>query len=270
MNSRRPNFKKNSRRPGPRHEARTDARARDMARWVIGLHSCAETIKVRSKAVRELWLREGWSSSQPLKQLADLAQQARISIKEKSPGQLDSLGSGHQGVALAVTETPEADWNEIAARERALVLVLDGIEDPHNLGSILRTAWLSGVNAIVIPSDRAVGLTPTVCKIASGGAEYVPVEAAANIASVMEKLKESGFWIYGLAEAGQKKPWQLKLSAKTVWVVGAEGGGIRKSTERACDELVRLPQVSSGSSYNAAIAAAMALSETCRQLDHLE
>ena len=122
--------------------------------------------------------------------------------------------------------------------------------------------------AILIPEDRAVGLTPTVCKIASGGAEHVPVEAHTNLASAMQKLKDKGFWIYGLSEKGDRKLWEFKLPNKVAWVVGCEGSGLRVTTERACDELVRIPQVESGSSYNASIALAMALTETCRQLEH--
>lgn len=256
---------RNSRSVSKSVPPRTHRPERDTARWVIGLHSCEETLRVRPKAVRELWLREGWESSAQLRSLEELARPARVPVKNKSVGQLDHLGSGHQGAALACTETPGVDWDQLQASDQSLVVILDGIEDPHNLGSILRTAWLAGASAIFTPADRAVGLTPTVCKVASGGAEHVPVEASANLASVMEKLKKSDFWIFGLAEAGTKRPWELKLAKKIAWVVGAEAGGMRKPVERACDELVRLPQVSSGSSYNAAIACAMALAETCRQ-----
>ncbi len=269
--SKRPAKKQSSgsRRPvataqAPRGE-RPHRPERDKARWVIGLHSCEETLRIRPKAVRELWLREGWESSAQLRALEETARAARIPVKTKAVGQLETFGSGHQGAALACLETPEVDWDKLQSAEAARILILDGIEDPHNLGSIIRTAWLMGVDAIFTPADRAVGLTPTVCKVASGGAEHVPVESAANLASVMEDLKTHDFWIYGLAEAGKSRPWDLKLGKKTAWVIGAEAGGMRKPVERACDELVRLPQVESGSSFNAAIACAMALAETCRQ-----
>lgn len=240
-------------------------RAGDKARWVVGLHSCHETLKVRPKAVRELWLREDWASSQQLRELAAIAEAKRIQIKPSAVGQLDRIGSGHQGVALAVTESPEIDWSELESPGHQVVLALDGIEDPHNLGSMLRTAWLTGVVAVLIPEDRAVGLTPAVCKVASGGAEHVPVESFSNLPSALQKLKDAGFWVFGLSEKGDRKPWQFDLPEKVVWVIGSEGSGLRVPMERACDELVRVPQVSTGSSYNAAIAAAMALSETCRQ-----
>ena len=243
---------------------------RDGARWVVGIHSCEETLKVRPKAIRELWLRQDWESSQQLRELADKAEHLRIKIHAKSPGQLDQIGGGNQGVALAVTENPELDWSSLEGEGSRLVLICDGLEDPQNLGSILRTAWLTGVDAVLIPEDRAVGLTPAVCKIASGGAEHVPVEAASNLPNEMQRLKEAGFWIYGLSEKGTRKPWEFKLPEKTAWVIGSEGSGMRITTERACDELVRIPQVASGSSYNASIAAAMALAETARQLGRPE
>ena len=244
--------------------------AKDKARWVIGIHSCEETLKVRPKKIREVWVREDYLSSESLREIAETAQKHRIELKTKSAGQLDILGQGHQGVALAVTESPELKWKSFEGETTHVVLLLDGLEDPHNLGSILRTAWLSGVTAILTPEDRAVGLTATVCKIASGGAEHVPVDTHANLASAIQQLKDLGFWIYGLSEKGARKPWEFELPKKIAWVVGNEGSGMRVPTERACDELVRLPQVPTGSSYNASIAAAMALAETCRQLKQPE
>ncbi len=217
-----------------------------------------------------MWLKVDFESSQQLSALAASAQHFRIKIHTRSPGQLDQIGSGNQGVAIAVTENPELDWSKLEAEGSKVVLICDGLEDPQNLGAILRTAWLTGVDAIFIPEDRAVGLTPAVCKIASGGAEHVPVEVVSNLATEMKRLQDLGFWIYGLSEKGTRKPWEFKLPEKTAWVIGSEGSGMRITTERACDELVRIPQVASGSSYNASIAAAMALSETARQLGRPE
>lgn len=205
-------------------------------------------------------------SSQSLRDISELAGKHRVQLKTKSPGQIDAIGSGNQGIALAVMENPEVNWEHLAGEGQRLVLILDGLEDPHNLGSILRTAWLTAVDAIITPEDRAVGLTPAVCKIASGGAEHVAVEQHTNLASAMQQLKDAGFWIYGLSEKGKQRPWDFKLPEKVAWVVGSEGSGMRITTERACDELVRIPQVESGSSYNASIALAMALTETCRQM----
>src|SRR5947207_1993436 len=114
--------------PAPRAHQKSD-KPRDNARWVIGIHSSEEALKVRPKKVRELWLKEGWASSQQLRALEETAQAAKIQIKEKSPGQLDNIGAGHQGVALALLETPAVDWESLKSAESALVLILDGIED---------------------------------------------------------------------------------------------------------------------------------------------
>ena len=251
-------------------EAPPERRERDKARWVIGIHSVEETMKVRPKAIREIWLREKHLDSQQLREIGEQAERLRITVVTKTAAALDKLGSGHQGVALAVTETPKVDWEDLKECDKAIVILLDGIEDPHNLGSILRTAWLTGVKAILIPADRAVGLTPTVCKIASGGAEHVAVEAVSNMASELQTLKDSGFWSYGLSEKGERVPWEFGLDGKVAWVVGSEGSGLRVPTERACDELVRVPQVDSGSSYNASIALSMALMDTVRQMGTLK
>ncbi|MEK7358403.1 MAG: TrmH family RNA methyltransferase, partial [Bdellovibrionota bacterium] len=231
-----------ARGPNPRGEGEVHPR-RDGARWVVGIHSCTETLKVRPKAIREIWLRLDYESSEQLREIAEQAAHHRIKIHTRSPGQLDTVGSGNQGVALAVTQNPELDWSSLEGPGPKLILICDGLEDPHNLGSILRTAWLTAVDAILIPVDRAVGLTPAVCKIASGGAEHVPVEASSNLPVEMKRLKDMGFWIYGLSEKGTRKPWEFELPEKAAWVIGSEGSGMRITTERACDELVRIPQV---------------------------
>jgi 23S rRNA (guanosine2251-2'-O)-methyltransferase len=259
--------------PRNQHGQRTQAGAinplRDGARWVVGIHSCEETLKVRPKKIREIWIRDDFQSSEQLRNIADEAARHKIRIEKRSANQLEQIGSGNQGVALATTSTPEVQWSELQEDTKQIVLILDGLEDPHNLGSILRTAWLTGVKAIFTPEDRAVGLTPAVNKIASGGAEHVPVEQNANLAITMQKLKDAGFWIYGLSEKGKQVPWGFELPKKVAWVVGNEGSGMRITTERACDELCRIPQVKSGSSYNASIALAMALADTVRQLGEL-
>jgi 23S rRNA (guanosine2251-2'-O)-methyltransferase len=234
-------------------------------RWVIGIHAVEEAMRIRPKSIIEFWLKNDFVTNHALKLIADDAEAKRLRVQLKSPGQLDQVGPGHQGIAAKISETPKFDWTQLDEKTTCLVVILDGLEDPQNLGAILRTSWLSGVTAILIPEARAASLTPTVCKVASGGAEHVPVESVSNLANSIKLLKDKGFWIYGLSEKGTKKPWDLKLSGKVAWVVGSESGGMRITTERVCDELVRLPQISSGSSYNAAIAAGMALGETCRQ-----
>ena len=220
---------------------------------------------MRLRSVNCAWLRADWSRSAPLVEMHDALKRAGISIETKSTDQLDRLGSGNQGIALEMRDSPAVDWAALEGAGSSTVLILDGIEDPQNLGSVLRTSWLMNVSAIFAPADRAVGLTPAACKVASGGTEHVAFEAHVSFGPVIKRLKDAGFWIYALSEKGSAHPWDLALPEKVAWVVGAEGSGLRVATERACDELIRIPQVDSGSSYNAAIAAAMALFETARQ-----
>ncbi len=234
-------------------------------RLVIGLHSVREALKVRPHAVSRLALRDDYQRAHQLKELAELAEYSSIAVHTLSTSALDDLGSGHQGAAAILTELPTWNLDEVARLDRALIIACDNLEDPHNLGSILRSAWLLDAKAVFVPADRSVELTSTVAKVASGGAEHVPVEVVDNLPRALEELKAKGFWVFGLAEAGTRFPWEFELPHKMVWVIGSESSGLRVTVERVCDELVRLPQVPGGSSFNAAVAGAMAMYESARQ-----
>ncbi len=234
-------------------------------RVIIGTHAILEALAVRPHSVEELWLEQGWQTSQDLKKIHAENKSKTAKIEEKSSAVLERLATSHQGAALLVNETPEVDWDLLNSKADAKVVLLDGIEDPHNLGAIMRTSWLMGVDAILIPADRAVKLTPIVHKVASGGAEHVPVEICQNFTNYLEDLKKNDFWVYGLSHLGKGTLFDLKISQKVVRCVGAEDKGLRTTTERLCDELVRIPQVSAAASYNASVATSMALLETHRQ-----
>ncbi len=235
-------------------------------RQVIGLHSVREVFQVRPRSVKRLWLRAGWETSQDLAELGQRAQQMGIPMEVTSVEQLERLGSGHQGLCVAVSESPLLDWDQVKGAEKMLLLALDGVEDPHNLGAILRTSWLMGVAGVIIPEMRSVGLTPTVAKVACGGAEHVPLEVETNLAAVLERLREAGFWIFGLeASDSSRQLWDLELPDKVVWVLGSEEKGLRSPVRRACDEGVQIPQLEARASYNVSVACAMALAETLRQ-----
>jgi 23S rRNA (guanosine2251-2'-O)-methyltransferase len=234
-------------------------------RVISGTHAINECLRVRPSSVAEIWLKKGWQSSQDLAEIEEFCRSKKVKIVEKDAALIDRINAGNQGALGFSTSTPELDLEQILAQESATIVFLDGIEDPHNLGAILRTSWLMGVDGIVIPEDRAVGLTPAVHKVACGGVEHVPVLATTSFSRIIEQLKEAGFWVYGLAAGGQNTLFDLKLSQKVAWVVGAEDKGMRKPTEKLCDELTSIPQVAEGASYNASVAAAIALSETYRQ-----
>lgn len=234
-------------------------------RLSLGIHSVREAIKVRPKAIKRLGLRDDYTRALQLKELADLAEAAKIPLVSMTAKELDHIGSGHQGAAAVITETPEFNIDDVKKLEKCVLVACDGLEDPANLGAILRSAWLLGAKGILLPQDRSVSLTTAAAKVASGGAEHVPVEVCSNLPRELELLREAGFWIFGLAEKGTGFPWEFKLPEKIVWVIGSESSGLRITVERACDELVKLPQVPGGSSFNAAMSASMALYESARQ-----
>ncbi|AHZ83391.1 23S rRNA (guanosine-2'-O-)-methyltransferase RlmB [Bdellovibrio bacteriovorus] len=246
------------------HAPRENQIPRDW-RVVIGTHAINEVLKVRPKQVKGFWLRQGFENSGDLRDMNELALKNHIKVELKAEAALEKFGPSQQGAAIFVDGAPEFDMASLEGLDKSMVLILDGIEDPHNLGAILRTSWLVGAQGVLIPEDRAVGLTPTVHKVACGGVEHVPVEETTNFANYAEELKKQGYWIYGLSPRGKRSIFELELPDKVVWAVGSEDKGMRVTTERLCDELVFIPQASSSASYNASVATAMALTETLRQ-----
>ncbi|MEK2646398.1 TrmH family RNA methyltransferase [Bdellovibrio sp. BCCA] len=234
-------------------------------RIVIGTHAINEVLKVRPQQVKGMWIRQGWESSNDLREMHELALENRVKVDIKPETVIEKFGSSQQGAAIFVDGAPTLDMQGLENFEKSIVLMLDGIEDPHNLGAIVRTSWLAGAQGVLIPEDRAVGLTPTVHKVACGGVEHVPVEETTNFAKYAEELKKQGYWIFGLSPRGKRSIFELDLPDKVVWAVGSEDKGLRVTTERLCDELVFIPQASSSASYNASVATAMALTETLRQ-----
>ncbi len=254
-----------SRNAQPSRGARSEHHIPREWRVVIGTHAINEVFKVRPKQIKGMWLRQSWESSGDLREMHEKAQALRINLELKQDAVLEKFGPSQQGAAVFVDGAPEFDMTELEKFDKSLVLMLDGIEDPHNLGAIMRTSWLVGAHGVLIPEDRAVGLTPTVHKVACGGVEHVPVESTTNFAKYAEELKKQGYWIYGLSPRGKHSIFELELPDKVVWAVGAEDKGLRVTTERLCDELAYIPQASASASYNASVATAMALAETLRQ-----
>lgn len=235
------------------------------SRVVVGHHAIMETLKVNASKIQSVWIQKGFESSQDLRELEAKCLKLKIPMEQKAKESLTKEFPSHQGAVLVVQGKPRLDWDALAEKPESIVLFLDGIEDPHNLGAILRTAWLMGVDALFIPQDRSVHLTATVHKVACGGVEHVPVEIVPNFQSSLEKLKELGYWTYGLSHKSSEVLYNFKFPEKVIWMVGAEDKGLRTTTEKLCDEIVRLPQVSADASYNASVAAALALGETSRQ-----
>lgn len=236
--------------------------SKNKGRAVIGIHAVKEAIKVSD--VSSLWLRQGWKDSHELKQLEELARNKKIKIEERAMGELNKIADSHQGVAAFVTSEPEFDWNALKKEDRERLVFLDGVEDPHNLGAVMRTAWLLGAKGVFVPEIRAAGLSPSASKVAQGATEHVPL-IEASLTDSLEEAKRRGFWVFGLSHRTSKSIYELQLPEKVAWVLGSEASGIRKPIERTCDELVAIPQLQSDASFNVSVAAAIALAETFRQ-----
>ncbi|SFF30859.1 23S rRNA Gm-2251 2'-O-methyltransferase [Fontimonas thermophila] len=191
----------------------------------------------------------------------------RVRIVPRSDLDVKAPGLRHQGVLAYVPEKafmPE-DMLYRTAEPDHLLLALDGIQDPHNLGACLRTAEAVGVSAVVLPKDRSVGLTAVARKSAAGAAERVPIATVTNLARTLARLKELGYWVTGLAGEASQSLFEADLTGPTVLVVGAEGEGLRRLTREHCDRLVHIPMHGKIESLNVSVAAAVCLYEALRQ-----
>jgi 23S rRNA (guanosine2251-2'-O)-methyltransferase len=234
-------------------------------RQVAGTHAIMELLNTHPKSVQLVILQANWNTSADLRDLAKLLESKKIKMEQKSDQQLQEICRSHQGAVAFSDLTLNFDYENTAWDEKAMVLALDGVEDTQNLGAILRTSWLMGVNGIIIPEDRAVGLTANVHKVASGGAEHVPIHRTNQFTPPFETLKKAGFWVFGLSHKATKTIYDMTIPEKVIWVLGSEDKGLRGTTEKACDELVSIPQLSASASYNVSVTAGLALGETKRQ-----
>lgn len=235
------------------------------ARIVTGFHACAEALKVRPKDIDRLFLKKGFQSDSSLKELYHKALSHQVPVEEKTEDFFANYAKTHQGILLLARAKPELNWEKLLTQPRACVVFLDGVEDPHNLGAVLRTAWLMGADAIFIPEDRSAKLSASVHKVASGGVEHVPLVTVPSFQPALKKLKENGFWVFGLGAESAKPMFSLKIPEKIVWVLGSEESGMRSTTQRECDEIVSIPQTSNAASYNVSVVVGMVLLETKRQ-----
>jgi 23S rRNA (guanosine2251-2'-O)-methyltransferase len=243
------------------------SRNQNSQRQVVGLHAAREVLKVRPHKVTEIWLKEGADRDHELKYFFDFAKKHNIRCALKPLSVLDRIAPSHQGVYLTVSETPQLDLSDLNldSREKIIILALDQVTDPHNIGAVIRTAWLMGARAILVPENRAGHLSPSAIKVASGGAEHVPLCIVENLSASLSALKEKGFWIYGLSGEAQSLQWDTSFSERVVLVAGAEDKGLRSTTQNACDELIAIPQTDTQASFNASVAMALALYEVSRQ-----
>lgn len=237
---------------------------------VYGLHAVEALLRHHPKRVKQIWLAEGRGDPR-VRVLLELAEQARVRVGQCERREMDAWVEGvHQGVVAEVS--PSQVWGEAMleelldrAEEPPLLLVLDGVTDPHNLGACLRTADAAGALAVIVPKDKAATLNATVRKVACGAAEVVPLVAVTNLARSLEKLQQRGLWVVGTAGEAEQVIYAQDLTGPTVLVMGAEGKGMRRLTREHCDFLVRLPMAGSVSSLNVSVATGVCLFEALRQ-----
>jgi len=237
---------------------------------VYGLHAVRTMLERRPERVVSIQL-AAHRDDPRVRQIETLAREAGRPVRRIEAEALRArLGEvAHQGVLAEIEPLPS--WGEaqlFSALEQArapLLLALDGVQDPHNLGACLRTADACGVLALIVPRDRAAHVTPVVRKVAAGAAETTPVAVVTNLARTLELLKEAGLWVIGAAAEAEQPAARADLTGGVVLVLGAEGSGLRQLTRQRCDRLVSLPSLGAVESLNVSVAAGMLLYEAVRQ-----
>ncbi|WP_434608030.1 23S rRNA (guanosine(2251)-2'-O)-methyltransferase RlmB [Pseudomonas sp. R1-7] len=237
---------------------------------IYGVHAVEALLRHHPKRVKQIWLAEGRSDPR-VQTLVELAGENRVALGQAERREMDAWVEGvHQGVVAEVS--PSQVWGEAMLDElldrtegAPLLLVLDGVTDPHNLGACLRSADAAGALAVIVPKDKSATLTPVVRKVACGAAEVIPLVAVTNLARTLEKLQQRGLWVVGTAGEAEVSIYDQDLTGPTILIMGAEGKGMRRLTREHCDYLVKLPMAGSVSSLNVSVATGVCLFEALRQ-----
>ncbi len=238
---------------------------------IFGFHAVGARLRTRPESVREIYV-DAKRDDKRMLALQENAKAREVRVMAVDGKRLDGMcgTTRHQGVVAMVEamQLPQFvdDVLETLA-EPPLLLILDGVTDPHNLGACLRVADAAGVHAVIAPKDRSVGLTATVMKVASGAAESVPYITVTNLARTLRDLKDRGIWIVGADEGGTVSLFDAKFNGPLAWVLGAEGEGLRRLTRENCDLIVNIPMFGSVESLNVSVASGVCLFEARRQLE---
>jgi 23S rRNA (guanosine2251-2'-O)-methyltransferase len=240
-----------------------------MNTWIHGLHAVEEALAAAPGRIARLVVASGRDDG-PVRRLLDAARQAGVAVERRPPREVERLagrGSVHQGVLalLAGSGDPDAKTLVESAPEPALLVVLDGVEDPHNLGAIVRSAAAAGVHAVFLPEHRSAGLSSASVKASAGAALRLPVARTGNLAAFLRSLKEKGIWIVGLDQEGEPLWTGFDLKQPIALVLGGEDKGLRRLTREHCDALLALPLAGGVESLNVSVAAGIALYEVVRQ-----
>lgn len=237
-------------------------------RVVFGFHAILARLRSDPSSVVEIFLDETRNDARG-KDLVALAERHHVRLMRVPGKRLDGFegGARHQGVVARVTvKSLGDDLDEVLEGvEQPMLLVLDGVTDPHNLGACLRVANAAGANAVIAPKDRAAGITPSVSKVASGAAEATPYLMVTNLARTLGEIKERNIWIVGADERAEKTLYEADLPTSIAWVLGAEGEGMRRLTRENCDYLVRIPMRGEVESLNVSVSAGICLFESVRR-----
>jgi 23S rRNA (guanosine2251-2'-O)-methyltransferase len=239
---------------------------------LFGFHAVTVRLKTHPKSISEIHV-DTTRRDQRMRSFVDKAREAGAKVVDSDDERLSKLAgsSRHQGVVAKVTalamlhSLDEVMEGLEAAEVMPLLLVLDGVTDPHNLGACLRVADGAGAHAVIAPKDHAVGLNATVAKVASGAAETVPYLMVTNLARSLKELKERDVWIIGTSDQAEKSIFDIDLNRPVALVLGAEGDGMRQLTTKTCDELVRIPMQGAVESLNVSVASGVCLYEALRQ-----
>ena len=235
-------------------------------RLTLGINPVREALRAY-RALDKVLIAKG-AAGPRIQEIVDLCRAQSVPVRFESRETLDraSKGVSHQGVIAFGAAQDYVDL-ESAITGANLVVVLDGVEDPHNLGAIVRTAHAAGANAVIVPERRAAPLTETVARAAAGALEYLPVARVTNVSQTLERLKDKGFWIYGLDERGTELHYDVDFAKPTAIVLGGEGKGLHQGVQKHCDVLVRIPMAGEVSSLNVSVAAGVVLFEWRRKQD---
>lgn len=242
-----------------------------MIHWLAGIHAVNSALRNDAHRVKEVLIEQG-SNNPRLKKLIAEVKEFGIPIHQRTREAMDRAGGGlrHQGV-LAMYEAPEAmgesDLPQLleVVNQDTLWLILDGVQDPHNLGACLRSAEAAGVTAVITPKDRAVGLTPAVQKASAGAATRIALVQVTNLARSMEMIRHAGIWVTGLTQDAPKSLYEIDLTGPSAIVLGNEEDGLRRLTQEKCDYLAQIPMYGQTESLNVSVAAGIALFEVRRQ-----
>jgi 23S rRNA (guanosine2251-2'-O)-methyltransferase len=240
---------------------------------LTGIHAVREALEA-GRPLERIMIARGRQDTR-VEEIVQLARANNISVRFEDRGQLDRLAGtkDHQGVVALAAARVAATFEDILAAAnksaghgaKGLIVLLDGVEDPHNLGAIIRTALAAGAHGVVIPERRAAGLTDTVARASAGALAHLPVAKVTNLAQTMEELKEAGYWLVGLDERAEKSYTEVDYTSPVGIVLGGEGDGLHDLTQKRCDFVVNLPTTGPVKSLNVSVAAGVVLFEALRQ-----